>query len=93
MYEDFYAAEMTSRGIKIFKLDKTEANYKLTEIVFDKEVEAFARRNSLALLESWLRLFFDEKYRKTMLKLLMDLKSRAAPPPKNFQGLSLRMIS
>ncbi len=92
MYEDLYAAEMTSRGIKVFEWVKTEAEYILKELVFNREFETFARNAMITPGDAWLRLIFDERYRKNIRAILEDFKDRIEPVPENFNELNVRAI-
>ena len=90
LFEELYAAEMTSRGIKVFELVKTESDHTLNEIVFEKEFETFARNAMITPGESWLQLFFDEDYRNSVLHLLQGLKDKTTPSSETFNGLTIQ---
>lgn len=92
LHEMLYAAEMTSRGIKVFECVKTEAEYILKEIVFDREFEAFARNAMITPGDAWLSLLLDTGYRTEILAILQDFKNRTEPIPKNFKGVGMRVI-
>ena len=92
LFEELYAAEMTSRGIKVFETIETELGYALNKIVFERGFELFARNARITPGESWLKLFLDETYRNNMLHLLQWLKNRTTPIPENFNGLTVQAI-
>ena len=94
LYEELYAAEMTSRGIKVVECIKTEAEeYVLKKIVFDREFESFARNAMITPGDAWLDMFFDTEYRTAIFASLMDLKTkRIKQVPEKFNSVGMRAI-
>ena len=79
-YEELYAAEMTSRGIKVFKMITDKTEYKLQELDFNPEFKDVASRTMVTPGESWIQLFFDKEYKQTMLEVLLMLKAHTHHP-------------
>ncbi len=96
LYEVFYSAQMTSRGVSVNEIIELVSEEGDSECVIrthkhDPGVEEFALWSTGTSGESWLRLMFDKKYKNRIRQRQLQMQARCEPVPDNFDGILMKV--